>query len=343
MAIQARVIGQPLDLQKNELRNPKIENLSSAPSSPVTGQFYFDTVLARPRMWNGNAWDNLSGSLSGYTVTKTDANNTASRISVLSITVPANTWADGETIHFDFFTDTLQNSGGSLNLTPGGSYNSNQVTGTAVSISASATEGFMRRHVAATRIGTSIYFQLSDPANTAGILRDTAGNDLSTNQFTGSAGGVLTTQTFTADATLTVDVQWASANASAYYKVLSAVAYKISPITANPISSIITNGGIVESGGSAVNRMTFIAPYACTLTAVKGFRNGGTGATINARKNGTSNFLSSALSLTSADTVMDGGSVQNTSLAAGDYVELMWVSFAGAPTYVTIQINITRT
>jgi hypothetical protein len=328
---------------KNELQAPRAENLSSAPSSPGTGQYYFDQVLKRARLWNGSAWDNLSGSLSGYTVTKTDANNSSSRVSVLSITVPANTWDDGETIHFDFFTDTLQNSGGSLNLTPGASYNSNQVTGTAVSISANATEGFMRRHVAATRLNSSIYFQFSDPANTAGVLRDTAGNDLSTNQFTGSAGGVLTSQTFTADATLSFDVQWASANASAYYKVLSAVAYKISPITANPISSIITIAGIVESGSSATNRAVWRAPFPCTVTNVRGYRNGGTGATVNGRKNGSSNFLGSALSLTSADTWMDGGTIASPSIAAGDNIELMWVSFAGTPTYVTIQLDITRT
>ena len=103
-------------------------------------------------------------------------------------------------------------------------------------------------------------------------------------------------------------------------------------------AEIYNPSGIVQ----ADNIICWRAPYACTVTNVRGYRVGGTGATVNARKNGASNHLASALSLTSADTWQDGGAVQNTSYAAGDKMEIMLVSVSGSPTQIMIQIDLTR-
>lgn len=110
-------------------------------------------------------------------------------------------------------------------------------------------------------------------------------------------------------------------------------------------TQIISRGGTIfnpDGISAAVNIIVWRAPFACTVTNVRGYRVGGTGATINARRNGTSNHLASALSLTSADTWMDGGSVQNTAYAAGDKLEIMVVSATGSPTQVAVQVDFTR-
>ncbi len=108
--------------------------------------------------------------------------------------------------------------------------------------------------------------------------------------------------------------------------------------------SVIFNvGGVLLSPTGAINVIVWYVPFACTVTNVRGYRVGGTGATINARKNGSSNHLASALSLTSADAWMDGGSVQNTAYVATDKLEIMVVSVAGSPTQIAVQVDLTRT
>jgi len=86
----------------------------------------------------------------------------------------------------------------------------------------------------------------------------------------------------------------------------------------------------------------WVAPFAVTILNVKGYRVGGTGATVNARLNGASTHLASDLSLSSANTWMDGGAVQNVTYAAGDSLELLLQSVAGSPSQVTIQVNYRR-
>lgn len=80
------------------------------------------------------------------------------------------------------------------------------------------------------------------------------------------------------------------------------------------------------------------APKACVVVAVRGYRVGGSGATINAQKN-SSDLLSTDASLVTADSWLSGSGLQNETFAAGDTLKLEIASVAGGVTSLTIQVD----
>lgn len=55
----ARLFLTPIDLNKLELQNPRLQQLSSDPGTPVEGQFYYNTTSKTLRFYNGTAWIDL--------------------------------------------------------------------------------------------------------------------------------------------------------------------------------------------------------------------------------------------------------------------------------------------
>lgn len=104
----------------------------------------------------------------------------------------------------------------------------------------------------------------------------------------------------------------------------------------------ISRGGTIPSPTAPVNYIVWQAPFACTVTNVRGYISGATGSTINARNNGANNHLATDLTLNSLDTWIDGGAVQNTAYAIGDKLEIMLTGVSGSPTQVGIQVWFTR-
>lgn len=85
-----------LDFTKNEIQNAVFQNLASAPSSPVQGQFYYNTVDDQLYIWDGSAWglvatdaEMLNGQAASYYLSRTNhtGSQTASTISDLASVV----------------------------------------------------------------------------------------------------------------------------------------------------------------------------------------------------------------------------------------------------------------
>lgn len=59
----------PLDLSRAELRNAVTQNLSTAPSTPLPGLRYYDTILNLERFWDGLKWVSLSDTIDAANLT----------------------------------------------------------------------------------------------------------------------------------------------------------------------------------------------------------------------------------------------------------------------------------
>ncbi len=125
------------------------------------------------------------------------------------------------------------------------------------------------------------------------------------------------------------------------YKALSTTQW--TPITVS--GPVVFTKTAAFSDASAVVATTipaWVAPFACTVTSLKGYRVGGTAATVQAYRGTTATPLRSAALTAGSSTWADGGAVQNTAFGIGDSLLMAVVSVTGSVTQVSVQVGFTQ-
>ena len=195
----ARLFVTGINLNKNELQNARIQNLSSAPSSPVAGQIYFNTTANVLYFYDGTNWVPASGS--------TEVIQDLIGSSVIGGTGLTATYNDGSgetTIDLDNTTVTHGSYGGSAGKTV--SFTVDQqgrltaASDTNISITASQVTDFAEAAQdaldSALTAGEGIDITYSDSGNTITIEAEDASDtnkgiaSFSSTDFTVTSGNV---------------------------------------------------------------------------------------------------------------------------------------------------------
>lgn len=169
-------------------------------------------------------WASVSAGDTKYVVTLSDVENTTTATDIWSITVPANTWADGEIIYVDTVIYMLNNTGVGQNLTYERRLNGSLLgTSYTASIGNATTQlHHWSRNVFQRQGANLVYTVQGTEANF--LMRYT---QTYSNPSIGYQNFLSTAATFTSDITLTTNFKWANANANLYARMMNAVAFKL--------------------------------------------------------------------------------------------------------------------
>lgn len=175
---------------------------------------------------NGIAW--WRGSRY-YAVTTNNCSNTASEIDVISATIPANTWLDGEKHIIEAPVEWRNLDGGSPTLTIKFYYGSSSYTVQSQTISGTGLTR-LRYGIEAWRVGSDIWVLGWDYAYGYAVPYHFAALNAAIGADTfasGKNGSILSAPGFTTDKTLKITAQWSAASANRYYTVKAGKIWKI--------------------------------------------------------------------------------------------------------------------
>lgn len=162
-------------------------------------------------------------------VTIANCSNTSSEVTVLSATVPANTWGDCEQFMLFGAFVHKQNAGASRNLTLKLKVGGTSYTAlSASSIANNPIEGKSTRNFTFTRVGSEVWavFGVNNQGYMSSTVAPAGSAGISTNQFTGAAN-IWTGVDFTSDLAIEFTVQWSAASSLTYFNTVAGRAVKL--------------------------------------------------------------------------------------------------------------------
>ena len=179
------MVGSNIEMNKNQLLEPVIENSASQPSSPVEGQMYYDTTVGDKKMYfyNGSAWVEMDGSGSGV-ISLTPTDGTFIDITQNATSGAITTTADLSATGTPSATKFLR--GDNVWATPAGAYTSWTLdgdTGTPQAVADGNTASFL----GGTGIDTVVSATDTLTITNTGVTSIVAGSNIS---ISGSTGAV---------------------------------------------------------------------------------------------------------------------------------------------------------
>jgi len=224
-----------IDLNKNQLVNARIQNLSTAPSSPVEGQIYYDTDTDDLRFWNGSDWiagseGDIAGVTAGTGLTGggTTGTVTVNVIGGTGITANANDIAIDSTVVTKTGTQTLTNKTLTAPTITGagaiaGAFTGDltgDVTGNADTVTTNANlSGHITSSGNTASLGSFTVAQLSSAISNASISGNNTGDQTT---VSGSSGTVTSIGNLTGDITSSNRATTIGANKVITSKILDA-------------------------------------------------------------------------------------------------------------------------
>lgn len=166
--------------------------------------------------------NNLGSSPLSLSVTRQNVTSTA-ETDVLTVTVPKNTWADGQVIRFEEFAQYINNTGGNVTYTRKLYAGATSVAAGATALGANAAVRSNKWEVDFVRIGTSVYWFVRNATTTTSYSSSPYSTTTVATPSTGGLQEIASGVDFTADLILKSTLELSAYNAStSYYNTVAA-------------------------------------------------------------------------------------------------------------------------